>query len=127
MREMNYREDRLTGAIIQAIIRVHTVLGPGLLEGVYEKALVRELLNRAFRVETEKVVAILYDGQEVGIHRLDIVVEETVIVECKTVEALGRIHYAQPRSYLKATGLTRGILVNFDAEMADYRRVTPND
>ena len=73
--------------------------------------------------ETEKEVIIYYDGEEVGRHRLDILVENRVVVELKTVESLSKAHYAQVRSYLKATGLELGILVNFALEKADFRRV----
>ncbi|MEW6619825.1 MAG: GxxExxY protein [bacterium] len=75
------------------------------------------------RVETEKEILIYYEGEEVGKHRLDILVESKVIVELKTVEELSKAHYAQVRSYLKATGVKVAILVNFAKEKADFRRV----
>ena len=121
---MEFKGDRLTELIIQAIIRVHQVLGPGFLESIYRKALVKELEKRGLRVETEKRICVYYDGEEVGLHRLDIVVEDEVIIELKTVESLSRTHYAQVRSYLKATRLKKAILVNFALEKADFRRIT---
>src|SRR6266849_8753553 len=102
---MEYEEGKLTAVIIQAIIKVHQVLGPGFLESVYHNALVMELQSRNLAVDTEKKIKIYYEGEEVGLHRLDIVVGNKVIVELKTVEELSKAHYAQVRSYLKAANL----------------------
>jgi GxxExxY protein len=118
---MNQQE--VTQDIISAIIQVHQTLGPGFLESIYRNALVLELQHRGLRVKTEKRVKIFYEGEEIGEHRLDVLVNGSIIVELKTVEALSKAHYAQLRSYLKATGLQVGILVNFASERADYRRV----
>jgi len=120
---MEYQQDKLTETIIQAIIKVHQTLGPGFLESIYRKTLLIELRSQSLRVETEKGVIIYYRDEEVGRHRLDLVVEDRVIVELKTVEELSKAHYAQVRSYLKATGLKLAILVNFAKEMADFRRI----
>ena len=119
--ELKYRN--LTREIIGKIIRVHQALGPGFLEKVYQKALIFELERSSLRVETEKEVVIRYEDQEVGRHRLDLLVEGKVIVELKTVENLSHAHYAQIRSYLKATGLKIGLLVNLSSVMADFRRI----
>jgi len=120
---VHYHDEELTGVVIQALIRVHQVLGPGFLESVYRQALVVELRRRGLTAETEKEVVINYEGVEVGRHRLDILVQESVIVELKVVEALGKVHYAQVHSYLKASGLKIAILVNFAGAKADFRRV----
>jgi GxxExxY protein len=120
---MRAREDFTSALIIEAIIRVHRTLGPGFLEKVYQRALTVELQRRRLRVQTEKTVVITYEGIVVGTHRLDLVIEQQAIVEVKTVEAISKAHYAQVRSYLKATGLRLGILVNFAGTRADYRRV----
>jgi GxxExxY protein len=85
-----------------------------------------ELSKSRLKAEAEKEVVVIYDGIEVGKHRLDILVEEKLIVELKTVEALGRVHYAQVRSYLKATELHEAILVNMATPKADFRRITSN-
>ncbi|HUK06901.1 MAG TPA: GxxExxY protein [Stellaceae bacterium] len=116
-------DDPLTSAIIQAVIKVHKVLGPGFTESIYRRALLIELRKQNFAVGTEVEVNIAYEGQTVGQYRLDIIVERTVIVELKAVEKLAAIHYAQVRSYLQATGLMVALLVNFSTEMADYRRI----
>ena len=120
---MDYRKDTLSETIIQSIIEVHQTLGPGFLENVYRRALLVELTQRNLSVETEKEVTVYYRDEEVGRHRLDLVVENKVVVELKTVEELSKAHYAQVRSYLKATGLSVAILVNFAKEKADFRRI----
>lgn len=121
--EIEYRSDKLTEAIIQGIITVHKALGPGFLENVYRRALCLELKSRGFDVETEKDVTVYYHGVEIGHHRLDIMVDGKVIVELKTVDQFCKAHYAQVLSYLRATGLSVGILVNFSSAMADFRRI----
>ena len=123
---MNYQQDKLTETIIECIIQVHQTLGPGFLESIYRKSLLIELRKRDLTVETEKEVTIYYDGQEVGKHRLDLLVAESRIIELKTVEALSKAHDAQVRSYLKATSLSVAILVNFAVERADFRRIENN-
>jgi len=115
--------DALTYSIIEAVIKVHSVLGPGFVESIYHRALVIELRERGLAVEHEVEVEIEYDAQLVGRHRLDLVVDRQVVVELKTVEELGRAHYAQVRSYLRATGLPVALLINFSKEKADYRRI----
>lgn len=116
-------ESEITEKIIQAIIRVHRTLGPGFLERIYHNALTIELANQGLLVETEKEITIHYAGQIIGTHRLDLLVGHRVIVELKTVEELAGIHHAQIRSYLKATKLRVGLLVNLAKDKADYRRV----
>lgn len=120
---MERQMDKLTERIIGCVIKVHQTLGPGFLETIYQRALVLELKKAMLSVESEKDVIILYDGQEVGRHRLDLIVESQVAVELKAVEELSRAHYAQVRSYLKATGLHIGLLVNLSKPMADFRRI----
>jgi GxxExxY protein len=87
--------DELTHAIIEAIIQVHKALGPGFLEAIYQRALVVELRNRNLPFETEVDIPILYKGEPIGRHRLDLVVAGRIIVELKTVEALSKAHYSQ--------------------------------
>jgi GxxExxY protein len=98
-------------------------LGPGFLEKVYRRALVIEFRDHGLGIESEKVVRVFYKGQEIGRHRLDIVVEKEIAVELKTADALSKAHYAQLRSYLKATGLRVGLLANFSDVRVDFRRV----
>jgi len=116
-------EDKLTHEIIEAIIVVHNILGPGFAEQIYQRALAIELKKKGLRFATEAEIVITYERQPIGRHRLDFLIEDKVIVELKTVEDLGKAHYAQVRSYLRATGLDVALLVNFSTERADYHRV----
>ncbi|MEO0477125.1 MAG: GxxExxY protein [Planctomycetota bacterium] len=113
----------ITDQIIQGIIGVHQALGPGFVERVYHNSLIIELESRGLKLETEHEIVVYYQGKPVGKHRLDLLVEGRVIVELKCVEALSKSHYAQIRSYLRATDLRTGILVNFATDKADFRRV----
>ena len=115
--------DELTARILYCVIRVHQILGPGFLENIYRRALVIEFRKCELDVKIEKEITIYYEGQEVGIHRLDLIVENKVILELKTVECLSKAHYAQLRAYLKATGLKTGLLINFSSDKADIRRL----
>jgi len=109
-----YPEQELTETIIGCAIRVHRALGPGYLEAVYENALAHELTKVGLSADRQRVVKVLYDGVEVGEHRADIVVDDRVIVELKSVESLHPKHVAQVISTLKATGVKIGLLINFN-------------
>ena len=115
--------DDVTGRVIRCVMRVHRTLGPGFLENIYRRALLIELRKQNLETEAEKEVVVYYDGHEVGKHRLDLLIEGQLIVELKTVEALSKAHYAQVRSYLKATSLETALLVNFAGPTADFRRI----
>ena len=115
--------DRLTERVINCIIHVHQTLGPGFLESVYRRALIIELRKQGLVAEAEKEVIVYYDGERVGRHRLDFLVEQRLILELKTVESLSKAHYAQVRSYLKAARLDLALLINFADSRADFRRV----
>ena len=116
-----YRD--LSYQIMGAIFEVHKELGPGFLESVYEKALIEEFSKKEIKVETQKVINVIYKGRKIGVHRLDLVVEGKVVVELKTVERFSTYHTAQLLSYLKASGHKLGILVNFSKAKVEYRRV----
>ena len=115
--------NNITEKIIHCIIQVHKTLGPGFMENIYNKALLIELKNNSLKTESEKDIKIFYNEIEIGSHRLDLLVDDSVIIELKTVEELSKAHYAQIKSYLHATGIKIGILVNFSKEKADYRRI----
>ena len=115
--------EELTDRIIACAIRVHKKLGPGFLESIYQTALPLELLKDGLKVETQKEIKIFYDDKEVGSHRLDLVVEGEVIVELKTVKEFDDSHLAQLRSYLKASGLKVGLLLNFAKAVLKIKRV----
>ena len=116
-------DDKLTESIIQCVIKVHKALGPAYAESVYRNALVFELKRSGHRVESEKELAIQYEGQTVGSQKVDIVVDELVILTVMTVEKILPVHYARMRSYLRAAGLGVGLMLNFALERSDFRRV----
>jgi len=106
--------NRITQEIIGAAIEVHRTLGPGLLESAYETCLVFELRERSFQVEQQKPLPILYKTVKLDCgYRLDLVVDNRVIVEIKAVEKLNSIHEAQLLSYLRLYGCKLGLLINF--------------
>lgn len=115
--------ESLTSLIIKCIINVHSRLGPGFLEVIYKRALIIELKKNGLSVESEKSVKIYYDSIHIGTHRCDLIVEKEVIIELKTVEVLTAVHYLQIKSYMKAAGISTGILVNFSGDKADFRRL----
>ena len=115
-RDLSYR-------VMQAVFEVHNTLGPGFLEGVYEDALAYELELRGFAFERQKVVTVWYKGRTVGTHRLDLVVDGKILLELKAVSALNDVFKQQVLSYLKATGLKLGILINFGARRVEYTRI----
>ena len=123
-REMDI--NKLTYAINGAIFEVNRVLGPGFLEKVYEKALFIELKERGFYVIAQAPIKINYKGQCVGEYIADLLVEDQVIIELKTVERLEKIHEAQLLNYLKATGLNVGLLVNFKSPKVEIKRFVLN-
>lgn len=107
--------NRITGIIIDCSMAVHTALGPGLLEGAYHACLVHELRKRGLSVESGVRVPVLYDGLSIDLgYRIDILVEQQVIVELKAVERIHPIHQAQLLSYMKLHGRKVGLLINFN-------------
>ena len=104
----------ISGAVVDAAMKIHSALGPGLLESAYAVCLKHELVKRGLRVTSEVPLPVVYDGVklEAG-YRLDLVVGDTVVVELKAIEALAPIHQAQIISYLKLSGKPIGLLINF--------------
>jgi GxxExxY protein len=108
---------QLTEQIIGAAMRVHSQLGPGLLESAYEACLEFELRDQGLEVERQKSVPVMYRGVQLDCgYRLDLLVENTVVLELKSVDALAPIHTAQMWSYLKLAGCHVGLLINFNLE-----------
>ena len=105
----------LTERIIGAAIEVHRILGPGLLESSYEEALAIELELRGIPFQRQVEIDVLYKGHTIKGQRLDLLVEGQVVVELKSVTNLPEVAMAQMLSYLKASGLKRGLLLNFGA------------
>ena len=106
-------QDPLTEQIIAAAIEVHRILGPGLLESVCEEAFCHELELRGMTIERQKEIDVVYKGKIIKGQRLDLVVNSEVVVEVKSVRKLEDVFTAQLLSYLKSTGLKRGLLINF--------------
>jgi len=114
--------DQLTYEINGAIFEVNKILGSGFLEKVYEHALMVELRNRGLVAENQVPVNVRYKGKLVGEYFADIIVENQVILEIKSIESLQKIHEAQLLNYLKATGHKIGLLVNFTHPKAEIKR-----
>ena len=106
--------ETLTNQLIGAAIEVHRILGPGYIESVYEEALARELYLRAIPFERQKAIDIKYKGIIIGEGRLDLLIDHKLIVELKAVEKLMPVHSVQVHSYLKATKIQLGLLINFN-------------
>lgn len=104
----------LTSRVLGAAMEVHSILGPGYLESVYEEALTIELNLRKIPFERQKIIRLKYKDHDVGESRLDLLVNEILIVELKAVESISNIHTAQVLSYLKSTGLYLGLIINFN-------------
>ena len=112
--EEDYPLQALTEEIIAAAVAVHRELGPGFLEKIYENALVIEVESRDHKVDRQVGVEVLYRGEPIGRHVVDLLVDDAVVVELKSVEALAATHIAQLRSTLKAAKKRVGLLINFN-------------
>ena len=110
-------EDNLSYVIRGAAFRVHTALGPGLLESSYETALAHELRKRGEQVETQVGLPMIYDTVRLDVgYRIDLLVNDLVILEIKSVETLTNVHYKQLLTYLKLSGKKLGLLMNFNVD-----------
>ena len=108
----------ISGIIVDAAFKIHTQLGPGLLESVYERVLAYELRKRGLKVETQQFVPIRYDGVDFDEgFRLDLLVNDTVIIEVKSIEEIAAIHKKQLLTYLRLRDKRLGLLINFNVEL----------
>ena len=123
MNEDNIIHKELSYQIMKAIFEVHNSLGPGFTEGIYEEALAYELTLRGIPFKRQEAVTVVYKGKVVGNHRLDILVDGKIILELKALSTLGDGFKQQVLSYLKATGIELGILVNFGTPRVEYVRI----
>lgn len=114
MKEPSEHADECARAVIGCAIEVHRELGPGFLESLYEQALAVELELRGIPFVRQPTFEVAYKSRPVGLDRLDFLVDRCLVVELKAVDQLGPIHTAQVVSYLKATGLQLGVLLNFN-------------
>jgi GxxExxY protein len=107
--------DEITGHIVDAAMKVHTAIGPGLLESAYEACLAYELRQRGLQVKTQVELPVMYEDVRIDVgYRIDMLVEDTVIVELKAIDQLLPIHEAQLLSYLKMSRKRLGLLLNFN-------------
>ena len=110
--------DRITEAIIGAAIEVHKALGPGLLESAYEACIAYELTDRGWPIAAQQTLPLMYRGLKLDVgYRLDLLVDQRVIVEIQAVDYLLPIHQAQLMSYLKLSGCKLGLLINFNVPL----------
>jgi GxxExxY protein len=118
MNENSHAFSELSKRIIGCALEVHKALGPGLLESAYQQCLCHELMLNGIRFECEKPLPINYKGCHLDCgYRLDIVVENELILELKSVEELNRVHEAQILSYMKMANVKQGLLINFNVPM----------
>jgi len=113
----------LTSKIIGAAFQVHKTLGPGFLEKVYVKALLKELAEAGSLAEGEVAIPVIYKGSEIGLYYADIVVDKTAVCEIKAVASLTREHEAQLIHYLTATNTKVGLLLNFGSKSVQVKRM----
>ena len=111
-------ENEISALVVNSAYKIHTRLGPGLFESVYEEVLFYELENQNLKVERQKAIPVLWDEIKMNIgFRADLIVEKKVIIELKSVEALAPVHHKQLLTYLRLTNLKLGLLINFNEKL----------
>lgn len=114
-------ENEISRVIVDSAFKIHTTLGPGLLESVYEATLTYELKKRGCSLEIQKGIPVIYDDVKLDLgFRADLIVNKKVIIEIKSVEALAPVHSKQVLTYLKLTELKLGILINFNVNLIKH-------
>jgi GxxExxY protein len=114
-------ENEIATSIVDAALKIHRTLGPGLLESVYEATLTFELQKRGLQVAQQVGLPVHYEGVKLDLgYRVDLIVEEKVIIEIKSVEALIPVHKKQLATYLRLTNLRLGLLLNFNVELMKH-------
>ena len=127
--EVSAELDEIASQIVDSAFKVHSKLGPGLLENAYEACLVYELQKRGLKVERQKQLPIAYEEVRLDVgYRLDLLVNESVVVELKITDGFHPIQQAQMMTYLKLTGVSLGLIINFNVPLIkqDIRRVVFN-
>jgi GxxExxY protein len=119
----NYKYSELTGRIIGCAMRVHSALGNGFQEVIYQRAMVIEMGDEGIEFSREHEMPVYYKNQHIGTRRVDFLVEEKISVELKAVINLEDVHLAQAINYLEAYDLEVGLLINFGARSLEYRRL----
>lgn len=113
----------LSFRIMDAVFEVHNVLGPGYSENIYESALAKEFKEREINYERQRLIEVYYKKEKIGEYRVDMVVEEKIVLELKAVSEINEIFESQLLSYLKATGMKLGILINFGSKKVEFKRI----
>jgi len=116
------KEYDLCGQVIGAAMKVHSALGPGFLESVYQNALIWELRKNGLKAEVQRPISVYYDGQIVGAFAADVLVNNSLIIELKAVQSLAKAHEVQLVNYLVATGIDQGLVLNFGAERLEFKK-----
>ena len=119
-----YKYSDITFQIINCAIEVHTILGNGFQEVIYQRSLDLEMNSRELSVEREKEILVFYKGTEVGVRRVDFLINGIIMVELKALAQLEDVHIAQCLNYLEAYNLEIGLLINFGARKLEFRRLT---
>ena len=119
-------EEELTGQIIKIFYKVYNALGYGFIAQIYHNAMILELVATGLKVETEKPIAVYYEGKVIGTFETDLVVEEKVILELKAKESIHEAHEAQLVNYLRATEIEIGLLLNFGRKPEFKRKYFSN-
>ena len=112
----------LCGTVIGAAMRVHSTLGPGFLESVYQNALIWELQKGGIKADAQRPISVHYDGQIVGAFTADLLISDSLIVELKAIQSLAKAHEVQLVNYLVATGIDEGLLLNFGAGRMEFKK-----
>ena len=120
---MELEDKELSSSVIEAAIKVHRTLRPGYIEAFYEEALCLELSTARIPFERQKTITITYQGEKIGEHRLDLLIDQKLVVELKAVAQLDPIHFSILRSYLKATDVSSGLLLIFNSMPLLVKRV----
>src|SRR5699024_4305902 len=128
-RMKNLSENEISGMVLDSAIKVHRALGPGLLESAYQKCLAYELTKRSLFIQVEKTLPVEYEGIHLDAgYRIDIFVNQKVIIELKAVESINAVHLAQILTYLKLSECKLGLLINFNVALLKhgFKRVANN-
>ena len=123
MNQQHYKHADITRKIIGAAMKVHSTLGNGFQEVIYQRAMVIEMTKIGLDFQRELEMPIYYDSKQIGTRRVDFLVEGKVMLELKAVTALEDVHLAQAINYLEAYGLEVGLLINFGSKSLQFRRL----
>ena len=122
-KESELPDGTLSALVIEAAISVHKSLGPGFLESLYEEALAIELAESGIPFERQKSIVLKYKGHPIGEHRLDLLIDDKLVVELKAIRDVEPVHFSIVRSYMKAVGVESGLILNFGVMPLFIKRV----